>query len=102
MKAPLCGHLECWSAAIDGALAVCPDNREQIERLKRITGISNDADVCVFALRLLDYLLKPGDGQPGCLDCCDHGVEIDSHHPCMECATECAEGLNDAKKEGVL
>jgi hypothetical protein len=59
MKAPLCGHLECWEAAIDGETN-------------------------------------------GCLDCCEHGHEIDSGHPCMECAVDHAEGMIDAMKEGVL
>ena len=56
MKAPLCGHTECWEAAIDGETS-------------------------------------------GCLDCCDHGHEIDSRHPCMECAMERADAMNDAKRE---
>jgi hypothetical protein len=42
------------------------------------------------------------DGETsGCLDCCEHMVEIDSHHPCMECAMERAEGMADARREGL-
>ena len=57
MKAPLCGHIECWDAAIDGETS-------------------------------------------GCLDRCIHGVEHDSHHPCMECANERGDAMADAQKEG--
>ena len=102
MKAPLCHHMECWEAAIDGKPVECPHLREQIETLKHWTGIPRDRDICAFALRLLDYLLRPEANQLACLDLCEHGVDPDGRHPCMECAAARADAANDMRREDGL
>jgi hypothetical protein len=83
MKAPLCGHPECWEAAIDGKQGRCGC----------VTCWKRQRDAEDSGETLDDY---------DCLDCCEHRAEIDSHHPCMECAVDRADAMNDAMKEGVL
>jgi hypothetical protein len=39
------------------------------------------------------------EDEPHCLDCCEHGHEIDSHHPCPDCAMDRADAMNDRLKE---
>jgi len=35
-------------------------------------------------------------------DLCEHGHDLDCHHPCIECAVDRADGLGDMQREGLL
>jgi hypothetical protein len=48
--------------------------------------------------RLSDEEAEEDDGR----DLCEHGHDLDCHHPCIECAVERADELGDMQKEGML